>query len=82
MQEDVEGCLKAGVLNANQVGRLKEVKAVYCKAIRPDIMVLVKGLGVDVTTQYRPIGKDWKEFNKADNFGEVVDTGRYLTDKV
>ena len=68
-----------GVLTGDEAVSLRAHKAVLCKALRPEIVAVCKGLGLDDGVIWRPIAKDWKTFNKGDNFGEVLDTGRYLT---
>lgn len=73
-----------GILNINkdQILSIRTHKAAICKLLRPDIYSIIQGFGVKEEIIWRPMAKDWKEFNRADNFGEVLDSGRYLTAQV
>jgi len=66
----------------DQILSIRTHKASICKLMRPDIHSIVKGFGVKEDIIWRPMAKDWKEFNRADNFGEVVDSGKYLSNQV
>jgi len=70
------------LMTKEQILKIKEKKAALCKLMRPDIYNILAQLGVDEGLIWRPLAKDWKEYNRADNFGEVLDSGRYLSDQV
>lgn len=82
LQEDSAHCMTFDLMDKAQVSCIRPAKQALCKAIHPEAINLSKGLAVNQKTMYQPMTKDWKQHNAADNFGEVVDTGRYLTDKV
>ncbi|CAD7948481.1 unnamed protein product [Amoebophrya sp. A25] len=79
LSEDAINCMNLGVMSPADLQSLRAMKASICKCLRPEIVSVLNGMGIDDRVIWRPIGKDWKNFNKGDNFGEVVDTGRYLT---
>jgi hypothetical protein len=83
IEQDALQFLNLNLLDAGELMAIKyNLKQFLCReAIRPNVMGLVDGLGVDEDLLWRPIAKDWVQFNKGDNYGEVVDTGRFLTDK-
>lgn len=81
LQEDATNCLALGCLKPDELVALRALKAGLCKLIRPEITAMLSGLGVNPDVIWRPIAKDWKLHNKGDNFGEVLDTGRFLMDK-
>jgi hypothetical protein len=71
------------IFSKEQLYRIAGHKAQICKLMRPDIYQVLAGLGVDEGLIWRPLAKDWKEYNRADNFGEVLATpGKYLSDQV
>jgi hypothetical protein len=65
--------LSTKLLTADEMSHIKAYKAALCRAIRPDVMSLVDGLGIDENLIWRPMAKDWKTWNEPDNFGEVVE---------
>ncbi len=82
LMEDSLWCVELGLMDSKtEVPMLRPMKAALCKCLRPEIVSVIDGFGIHDDVIWRPIGKDWKTFNKGDNFGEVVDTGRYLTDQ-
>jgi len=71
-----QNCMTAG-----QGLQARAVMSELCKQLRPDILNLCKGFNIPEHLILAPIANDWKLFNKGDNFGEIQDTGRFLTNE-
>jgi hypothetical protein len=76
LQDDVPFLLDSKLMTLEAAKGLQNLHSAACKAIRPDAMRLVSGLGVHASMNMRPIAKDWETWNKLDNFGEVVQLNR------
>eukprot|EP00397_Hematodinium_sp_SG-2012_P005519 GEMP01005539.1.p1 GENE.GEMP01005539.1~~GEMP01005539.1.p1 ORF type:complete len:706 (+),score=154.48 GEMP01005539.1:215-2332(+) len=81
LHEDAVELINANMMTALQGITCQAVMSQLCKDIRPDVISLVRGFNLPEDAIIRPIAKNWKMYNEADNFGEVIDTGRFGTDK-
>ncbi|KAJ3183542.1 hypothetical protein HDU87_006867 [Geranomyces variabilis] len=51
---------------------LDELHKLWIKELLPDVMTVIKGLGVAEEMLFAPIAHDWEAFNRTDNRGELV----------
>lgn len=73
LQKDAIWLVANKLMTIQAADNLQSLFGDLCTALRPDVMRLVNGLGIPDSINWRPMAKDWKEWNKTHNFGEVVE---------
>ncbi|KAJ1568776.1 hypothetical protein HK405_013917 [Cladochytrium tenue] len=72
LSADVGLLVASGVLTPRQVSGLADAQRAAVKELAPAAPLLVRALGVPDHLLFAPIAHDWREYNLADNAGEVL----------